>query len=119
MSGVFTLTGTTGTVGAGQANLEPTVISGNLGVGGMLPITLASGDNTIAVPTGAVGVTIVPPAGNATAIKVRTSLNLGDGGCPINPGAGFYTQQFPGTPPTSIVINAGSAISGVTQVWFI
>lgn len=119
MAGVFTLTGTTGTVGTGQSNLQPTTIAGTLAVGEVLSLALASGDNTITVPTGAVGITIVPPNGNAIVIKYRTSLNSGDGGLPVNTGAGFCTQQFPSTAPTTVILNAASSISAITQVWFI
>lgn len=119
MAGVFTLTGSTGTVPGGQGTLQPQTIPGNIAIGEILPIALASGDNTIVVPLGSVGVTVVPPIGNTTAIKVRTSLNPSDGGTSINPGNGFYSYMFPSTAPTTVILNAGSSIGQFTQVWFI
>ena len=119
MAGVFTLTGSTGAVPGGQGTIQPQTIVGNFAIGESLPIALASGDNTITVPSGAVGVTVIPPFGNTTTIKYRTSLNAGDAGLPICPGAGFFTQEFPAAAPTTIILNAASAIGQFTQVWFI
>lgn len=119
MAGVFTLTGSTGSVPGGQGTLQPQTIPGNIAIGEILPIALASGDNTIAVPLGAVGVAIIVPVGNTTTVKVRTSKNPGDAGTEINAGNGFYSYMFPATPPTTVILNAQSAIGQFTQVWFI
>lgn len=118
MPGVFTLTGTTGLIPGGQGTLTSQTISGNVGIGEILALALASGDNTITVPAGSVGVTVIPPFGNTTAIKYRTSLGVSPGE-PINPGNGFFTHNFPATAPTSVILNAGSSIGAFTQVWFI
>lgn len=119
MAGIFNLTGTTGSVPGGQGTLQPQSIVGNIPIGEILPIALASGDNTIAVPLGSVGVAVIVPFGNTTAIAYRTSLNHLDTGLPINAGDGFFSQQFPSTAPTTIILNAGSSIGQFTQVWFI
>lgn len=119
MSGILTLTGTTGITFAGQGTLTPYTINGNTPIGEVLPIALASGDNTINVPLGAVGIAIIAPFGNSTVIKYRTSLNSGDVGLPINTGLGFFAQQFPTVAPTTIILNAASSISAFTQIWFI
>lgn len=118
MPGVFTLTGTTGSIPGGQANITPQTIAGNIAIGEVLALALASGDNTITVPAGAVGVTVIPPFGNTTPIKYRTSLGVSPGE-PINPGAGYLTHNFPATAPTTVILNAGSAVGPFTQVWFI
>lgn len=119
MAGVFTLTGSTGSVPGGQGTLQPQTIVGSIAIGEILPIALNSGDNTIAVPLGAIGVAVIVPFGNTVAITYRTSLNHLDVGLPINAGDGFFSQQFPGTAPTTVILNALSSIGQFTQVWFI
>lgn len=78
--------------------------------------TLASGANTITVPTGGstpTGVTIIPPSGNTTAITVKGVT--GDTGVRIHD-----------TDPTSLgldssvtdfCLTAGAQITGVRLVW--
>lgn len=77
------------------------------GSGQIQQITLASGNNTITVPTSAIAATIVPPAGNTVALTLK-GVN-GDTGIALNV-----------TDPTSIglngsvttfVINAGSTVT--------
>ena len=121
MAGTFTQTGGDNGLPGGSRTFGPITIQGAVVIGEVLDLALGSGDNTITVPTGAVAVVIIPPTGNTTALKFRTSLNSGDGGLPLNAGqnTGYFTYQFPATAPTSIIINAGSAISAFTEVWFI
>jgi len=75
--------------------------------------TLASGSNTITVPSGAVSCTIVPPAGNTNSITVKGVT--GDTGIRIH-----------NTDPTSIglhssvssfVLAAGTTTAGVFLHW--
>lgn len=118
MPGVFTLTGSTGLIPGGQGTLTPQTLVGNVGIGEILALALASGDNTVTVPAGAVGVTVIPPFGNTTTIKYRSNLGVSPGE-PINPGNGFFTTAFPATAPTAVILNAASSIGAFTQVWFI
>lgn len=101
----------------GEITLEPQTITGSEVLGEVLAVDLASGDNTIDVPPGAVGCVIVPPASNATALKVRTNLNSADGGTPIAP-AEPYVQGF-ASGTTSVILNAAAAISSFTRVYFV
>ena len=79
--------------------------------------TLASGNNTITVPvTGSIlptSVTIIPPAGNATAITFK-GVN-GDTGVRIHntdpTSIGLHSSV------TSFVLNAGASITGVRFIW--
>lgn len=121
MAGTFTQTGGANGLPGGSRTFGPITIQGTAIIGEILDLALASGDNTISVPTGAIGVTVVPPTGNTTTIKFRSSLNSSDSGLPINPGTstGYFTWQFPASAPTSIILNAGSAISAFTEVWFV
>ena len=136
MAGTFTQTGGANGLPGGSRTFGPITIQGAVVLGEVLDLALASGDNTIAVPLGAVAVVVIPPTGNTTALKFRTSLNASDGGIfafgdavfrgsmgglPLNAGqsTGYFTYQFPSMAPTSIIINAGGAISAFTEVWFV
>jgi hypothetical protein len=121
VAGTFTQTGGDNGLPGGSRTFGPITIQGAVVIGEVLDLALASGDNTITVPTGAVAVCIIPASGNTTVLKYRTSLNSGDAGLPINCGtsSGYFTHQFPSTAPTSIIINAAEAVSAFTEVWFI
>lgn len=119
MAGRLTVTGVSTGENAGQRVFGPLTISGATVIGETIAINLASGDNTFAVPAGAVAALIVPPANNAVTVKVRSSLNSGDAGLPINPGALPFVYAFPTVAPTSLIVNAASAISGAFTIAFI
>ncbi len=77
-------------------------------------LTLASGDNTITVPSAtAVGCVIVPPAVNTTGLTLKGVA--GDTGLPIHPGLP-YIHTFPAGIP-SFILNAGASVP-VEIVWF-
>lgn len=65
------------------------------------PYALASGFNSIAVPTGAVAVTIIPPAGNTVTLTLKGIT--GDTGVPLHL-----------TDPTSVGLATGSTTIGIT-----
>lgn len=121
MAGTFTLTGASNGLPGGSVDFGPITTQGAALIGEVLPLSLVSGDNVIAVPLGAVTAVIVPPTGNTTPIAYRTSLNADDVGLPINSGtvASTFKHDFPATAPTSIILNAGSAISAFTEIRFI
>lgn len=108
-----------GLPGGMQINETTTLIGGAV-VGEVLSLTLSSGDNTIAVPPGAISVQIIPPAINTQTLKVRTNANSGDAGLPIAAGDQWGPHSFRGVTPavTSIILNAGGTIAGV-QVTFL
>ena len=119
MAGTFTVTGMSAGELGGERVFGPITISGKTLIGSTFYNVLTSGDNTIAVPAGAVAALIIPPTGNITAIKVRTSANSGDAGLPINEGALPFVLPFSNTAPTSLILNSASATSAFCQVSFI
>ena len=68
-------------------------------------VTLASGDNTVNVPTTAAWVEIIPPTNSAVAKTFRITGSTGQS---FSPTAGLK-WAFTATPPASFIINAGSA----------
>jgi hypothetical protein len=116
MAGTVTITGLSASEPAGERVLGPLSVYGSVVVGDTESLPLASGDNTIPIPSGAVGVVIVPPTTGTATLKYRTSLNASDGGLPINPGAPFV-HVFPATAPTSVIINASSGQSAFLSAW--
>lgn len=82
----------------------------SVGSGQNQSITLSSGNNTITVPSGAVAVTIIPPAGNANALVLK-GVN-GDTGIAISKVDPCSISLLS---VSSFVINAG----GTTIVRFI
>jgi hypothetical protein len=78
--------------------------------------TLASGDNTITVPTGGTvptAVTIIPPSGNTNLMKIKGSA--GDTGVSLHktdPSSIGLDSTV-----TSFIINASSSITGVRFIW--
>lgn len=78
-------------------------------------VNLASGDNTITVPTTAAGVVLLAPATNAVAWKVKG--NAGD--TAIAQGlTGIHIETFPTSPPASILLNAGATLNGMKVFFF-
>lgn len=119
MAGTLVVTGTSAGENAGQRVFGPLSIVGGVAVGETLSVALVSGDNTLTVPVGAVACLIVPPTNNSVVLKVRTSLNSGDTGLPINTGALPTVYPFPATPPTTLIVNAASSIASGFSVAFI
>jgi len=80
------------------------------------PITLASGANTIAIPTGGatpVCVTIVKPAGNTVLVTLKGVT--GDTGVPLHK-TDPDSISLDST-ATTFVLTAASQIIGVTLIW--
>jgi hypothetical protein len=118
MAGTITISGSSSSLSTGSKTIGPITITGSAAIGEILEVNLGSGDTTIAVPAGAVAVVIVPPAANAVALKLRTNLNSGDAGLPIHP-TSPTVYAFPSTPPTSLILNAAGATTGLTELSFI
>lgn len=99
---------------------QTTTLVGAAVVGEILNQTLASGDNTFPVPTGAISVQIIPPNTNTAALKVRTNADSSDGGLPISATDQFGPWSFRSLSPavTSIIVNAsGGSVPGVQIIF--
>lgn len=116
MAGTVTITGLSASEPTGSRTLGPMSIVGSVVVGDTQTLALASGDNTISIPAGAVGVVLVPPTNASAALKYRTSLNAADTGLPINSSQPFV-HVFPATPPTSIILNAATSQTALMSAW--
>jgi hypothetical protein len=117
--GTFTLMGSTSGLASGQSVTGPITMTGVNTVGSIIDANLSSGDNTFAVPS-------FPPAGQVTAVaiflgsgpavtvKVRTNLNVGDGGLEIAPYSGVGFAVFP-LPPgsTELILNSSGSLAGI------
>src|SRR5215831_11143666 len=76
---------------------------------------LASGANTITVPSGAtvVSVTIVPPAGNTAALTLKGIA--GDTGIGLHPTDPMTIALAPTV--TTFVLNAAATVTGIRFIW--
>lgn len=97
----------------GSLSVGPINITGNIAPQLSL-VNLASGFNSITVPSGAIGVIITPPTTNAVALTLKGVT--GDTGISI-PAAATSLVTF-GTTPSTIGITAASATTGNTQFIF-
>jgi hypothetical protein len=79
-------------------------------------IDLASGDNTIDLPYSKVTrLFIIPPSDNTETLTLKGAA--ADTGIALDP-AGVTRLPFPTTsPPSSIILNAGGAVTAVRLVW--
>lgn len=111
MAGQFTVSGLAAGLGTGQKIIGPNTITGANLIGEIRDVALASGDNTITVPTGATAVWIVPSSTNTFALKVRTNLDNADTGLPISASDPFGPYSFRGLAVTSLIINAGGSVN--------
>src|SRR5438270_3889467 len=118
MAGTLTITGLSAGEPAGQRTFGPLTITGTTVEGETIVQPLISGDNTFAVPAGSVACLLIPPANSIVAVKVRTSLNSGDGGLPINPGSLPMVYPFPSPIPTTLIVNAASGTTGSFTIAF-
>lgn len=107
MAGTMTLTGLASGLLSGSKDIGPYTMSGEAEIGQITDVTLATGDNTFTVPSGAVAVAIFVPSTNTAELKVRTNLNSGDAGLPVNPSGPWAAWPlYTGT--TSVIVNAAS-----------
>jgi hypothetical protein len=84
----------------------------NGAAGGPIKTTLASGDNTIAVPTGAMGMVLSPIASSATVFKLKGGA--GETGFCLRGGKPSFISLPTGT--VSVLLNA-SAVDIVQLHW--
>lgn len=119
MAGSLTVTGLSTGENAGERVIGPLSVVGSTVIGESLCVPLASGDNTFAVPAGAVAALILPGSGTVATLKVRTNTNSADGGLVLSSSAVPFVYPFPSTAPTSLIINAASAVSSSLTIAFI
>jgi hypothetical protein len=116
MGGSVTIGGILTGVVPGNTNIGPYSIAGNSsGNSDTLATTLASGANTISVPSWAVACIIIPNAANAIALTLKGVT--GDTGIVIDP-TGPTLLNFAASPPASFVITAASLTTTITQIVF-
>jgi hypothetical protein len=112
-TGTLTFSGTITGLPSGTRNLSSAVALASA-VDQSQQIILASGFNSITVPSGATGCVITPPAGNAVALTLKGVT--GDTGIPMHPT--FPTIPMFATSATTFGITAAAATSGNTQINF-
>jgi hypothetical protein len=83
-------------------------------VGVTLDLTLSAGDNTVAIPTGATAVLIVPGACATVPLVLKGAS--GDTGVALNRGKPTLLALDPTA--TSFIINVASSVSCVTELAF-
>jgi hypothetical protein len=109
MAGTLTASGFTAGLLTGQKTIGPIAMTGTAVIGQITDATLATGDNTLTVPSGAYAVLIALPANSTPTLKVRTNVNAADGGLPIG-SAGYCV--FPiAAGVTSLIVNASATVS--------
>jgi hypothetical protein len=108
---------TTQTVNTGDTAFSHSTASSNAAAPGQEDIlTLASGDNTITVPTGGAAptaVTIVKPAGNTVLLKLKGAG--GDTGVKLNLTA--HDSVSLDSTQATFILNAAAQLVGVRLVW--
>lgn len=114
MPGTLTVSGMSAGLASGEKVIGPVTTTASNTVGTIIDTTLASGDNTFTVPSGSTCVAIFLGYSPSVTVKVRTNLNVIDGGMPIAPFGGtpwFKMDLVSGV--TSIVLNASGSLAGV------
>ena len=101
---------------AGSRSVSPTDFSNAASSGQVDYLTLASGANTVTVPTNARAVLI---AFDTTSTAVKTLKGVtGDTGIVLDP-VGWNFLRFAASPPTNFVINSSAADTGKrTEITF-
>lgn len=100
-----------------QASLSLNAASNSVSPGAISVLTLASGFNTITLPTGGttpVAATIVPPPGNTQTMTLKGVT--GDTGIALHK-TDPSTVTFDSPPPVSFGITAGGTIAGLRIIW--
>ena len=98
----------------GSIQIGPFTLTGSI-TPVVLGPTLASGANTIAVPTGAIGFVLSPPPANTFSIQLKGVT--GDTGTSLPKTTNSIYTFDPAAIPASIVLTCGGAV-GLSQVVF-
>ena len=99
---------------SGEKLIGPVTTTGSNLIGQIDDATLVAGDNTFAVPSGAIKVAIFLNSAPSVTVKIRTNLNSTDGGLEIAPVSGtpwFAMDLVTGV--TSIILNSSGSLPGV------
>lgn len=116
-SGVITVSGSVTSLPQGAWTVGPFTLTPNAsGNYVQTEITLASGANTITVPSWAAMVIIVPPSNNTQTLTLKGVT--GDTGVPISETAPTLLSFTAATIPANFVITAGGATSAITNIIF-
>lgn len=116
MGGTVNIAGTIGPpVPPGQTTIAAAITASVANLIQIINQILASGANTIAVPTWAVGV-LIEPASNNT-IQLTLKGVTGDTGVPLSLTAPTLLS-FPAAPPANIVVTAASVTTTETTFTF-
>lgn len=94
------------------------VASNSASPGGESIYTLASGANTITLPTGGAtvkGLIIRPPSGNTQTLTLKGVT--GDTGIPLHLTDPSYIRLNSAALPASVVLTAGDTITGLRILW--
>jgi hypothetical protein len=117
MAGNVTVSGFLSGVPFGQVNVGPFSLAMNAGNNlQMTNITLASGANTITVPTWAVGMLIIPTVTNVTGLTLKGVT--GDTGIPLSPSNPTGPITFTAGAFATFVLTAASLFTTNTQIVF-
>lgn len=113
-TGQVDITGSVTDAPSGSKSIGPVTITSAAAVDHQLTVNLASGDNTITVPTGAKACIVIPPTGNTTVV-IKLKGAAGDTGFTM-------AKSMPAclsfdTAPASFVINASAVLAGVVVVF--
>lgn len=115
MAGSITLSGTISTVPPGSAEISVTLTPSPSNLIEILNLILASGANTIAVPTWANYCLIEPSPGNTEGLTLKgVTGDTGVAISPVNP----TLLSFPATTPADIVITAAGLLTTQTTITF-
>lgn len=103
-------------LGIGSRSISPTDLTDTTSPAQVTQITLASGDNTIAVPSTADGCIIIFDSSSTTVKTLKGAA--GDTGIVLSK-TKWNVITFDTTPPANIIINSGAAdTSKVTEITF-
>lgn len=108
------ITGTVTGSNVGSKTVGPFTITSATAAIDTTRSNLASGDNTLSIVTGATGVILVPPAGNAILVTLRGPTSGGT--FPLhktNPTLLCFDATA-----TAVVLNAAAPVTGYEFTWF-
>ncbi len=102
----------TGTPTVGTDNIGPfNLTTGTAAAVRRDIVDLSAGANSIAIPTGAVGVLIIPPSGNGQTLVLEGAA--ADTGLKIHKTNPTFLSLETSSPSTAIVLTAGGTVTGM------
>lgn len=116
-TGSVSISGSVTGLPTGSKTVGPITISSAAAVGQQTDLVLASGDNTITVPSTATAAIVVFASASTTTKKIKGVA--GDTGITLAK-TGKFVLQFDTTPPASFIINSSVADTGnTTSILFV